>query len=124
MLSNSGLADIVALADLISSAVKDVVAEYTSAQVSMPSLSSTSMGPFDIPESMPSNLIKAIRTVEAACTQLTFSVANPGLVVCQKAYGVWRIYGYFPVIHRYSVVSRASLHASCHGFQDRRSSSG
>ncbi|KAJ7931437.1 S-adenosyl-L-methionine-dependent methyltransferase [Mycena leptocephala] len=87
MLSNSGLADIVALADLISSAVKDVVAEYTSAQVSMPSLSSTSMGPFDIPESMPSNLIKAIRTVEAACTQLTFSVANPGLVVCQKAYG-------------------------------------
>ncbi|KAJ6619669.1 S-adenosyl-L-methionine-dependent methyltransferase [Mycena sp. CBHHK59/15] len=85
--SNSGLANIVALADLISSAVKDVVAEYTAAGVSMPSLSSTITGPFDTPESTPPNLAKAIRTIEAACTQLSFSVASPGHVVVNKCYG-------------------------------------
>ncbi|KAJ7127080.1 S-adenosyl-L-methionine-dependent methyltransferase [Mycena epipterygia] len=87
MALNSGLADIVALADIISSAVKDVVAEYTTAQVSMPSLSSTIPGPFDTPESMPANLVKAIRTIEAACTQLSYSVASPGHVVVNKSYG-------------------------------------
>ncbi|KAJ6505928.1 S-adenosyl-L-methionine-dependent methyltransferase [Mycena vulgaris] len=85
--SNSGLADIVALADLISGAVKDVVAEYANAQASMPSLSSTSPGPFDTPESMPASLVKAIRIVEAACAQLSISVASPGHVVVNKSYG-------------------------------------
>ncbi|KAJ7637687.1 S-adenosyl-L-methionine-dependent methyltransferase [Mycena polygramma] len=87
MLANSGLADIVALSDLISNAVKDVVAEYTAAQVSLPSLSSTSPGPFDTPESMSANLVKAIRTIEAACTQLSVSVASPGHVIMNRSYG-------------------------------------
>lgn len=79
--SESGLAEIVALADLISRTVQDVVAEYTAAGVSLPSLSSTSPGPFDTPESMPPNLSKAVRLLDAACAQLSFSVGTPGHVV-------------------------------------------
>ncbi|KAJ7209445.1 S-adenosyl-L-methionine-dependent methyltransferase [Mycena haematopus] len=84
----SGLADILALADLISGAVKDVVGEYTAAQVRMPALSSTSSGPFDAPESASANLLKAIRMIEAACTQLSFTVASPGHVICQKSFAI------------------------------------
>ncbi|KAJ7170592.1 S-adenosyl-L-methionine-dependent methyltransferase [Mycena crocata] len=88
MTLSTGLADILALANLISDAVREVVEEYTNAGVeSLPPLSSTSPGPFDTPESMSANLVRAIWTIEAACTQLCFSVASPGHVVVNKCYG-------------------------------------
>ncbi|KAJ7284895.1 S-adenosyl-L-methionine-dependent methyltransferase [Mycena rebaudengoi] len=83
----SGLTDIIALAELISSAVKDVVAEYDAAGVSIPPLSSTTPGPFDTPESVPSNLARAARIIDAACAQLSFSVGSPGHVITNKCYG-------------------------------------
>ncbi|KAJ6628892.1 S-adenosyl-L-methionine-dependent methyltransferase [Mycena sp. CBHHK59/15] len=85
--SDSGVTNIVALADLISSAVKDVVAEYSAAGVPMPSLSSTVPGPFDTPEATPFKLAKAIRVIDAACAQLMFSVGSPGHVITNKCYG-------------------------------------
>lgn len=79
--SESGLTEIVALADLIARTVKDVVAEYTNAGVSMPSLASTAPGSFDTPESVPPKLAKAVRILDAACAQLSFSVGSPGHVI-------------------------------------------
>ncbi|KAJ7151574.1 S-adenosyl-L-methionine-dependent methyltransferase [Mycena filopes] len=82
-----GLQDIVALADLISSTVKDVVEEYSAAGVSLPSLSSIIAGPFDRPEVMSPKLARATRILDAACAQLSFSVGSPGHVMTTKAYG-------------------------------------
>ncbi|KAJ7704582.1 S-adenosyl-L-methionine-dependent methyltransferase [Mycena rosella] len=87
MSSESGLTEIVALADLISRTVKDVVAEYTAAGVSMPSLSSTAPGPFDMPETTSPKLARAVRILDAACAQLSFSIGSPGHVVINKSYG-------------------------------------
>ncbi|KAJ7214521.1 S-adenosyl-L-methionine-dependent methyltransferase [Mycena pura] len=87
MKPESGLDEIVALADLISRTVEDVVAEYAAAGVSMPSLASTTPGPFDTPESVPPKLAKATRILDAACAQLSFSVGNPGHVITNKCYG-------------------------------------
>ncbi|KAJ7642290.1 S-adenosyl-L-methionine-dependent methyltransferase [Mycena rosella] len=87
MSSESGLTEIIALADLISRTVKDVVAEYTVAGVPMPSLSSTAPGPFDTPETTSPKLARAVRILDAACAQLSFSVGSPGHVVTNKSYG-------------------------------------
>ncbi|KAJ7651964.1 S-adenosyl-L-methionine-dependent methyltransferase [Mycena polygramma] len=83
-----GLADILALADLISSTVRDVVTEYSAAGVSLPSLSSTTPGPFDSPEDVPPKLSRAVRILDAACAQLIFSVGSPGHVILNKTYGI------------------------------------
>ncbi|KAJ7634566.1 S-adenosyl-L-methionine-dependent methyltransferase [Roridomyces roridus] len=84
----SGIAEIVALADLISSTVKDVVAEYGAAGVNLPSLSSTTPGPFETPESTPPKLTKAIKTLDAACSQLMYTVGSPGHVIANKCYAI------------------------------------
>ncbi|KAJ7487261.1 S-adenosyl-L-methionine-dependent methyltransferase [Mycena galericulata] len=84
----SGLAEITALADLITQTVKDVVAEYTAAGAALPSLASTAPGPFDTPESVPLKLAKAVRILDAACAQLSFTVGSPGHVITNKAYGM------------------------------------
>ncbi|KAJ7482294.1 S-adenosyl-L-methionine-dependent methyltransferase [Mycena galericulata] len=86
-MSQTGLTEITALAELISSTVKDVVAEYTAAGVALPSLASTAPGPFDTPESVPPKLAKAIRILDAACAQLSFTVGSPGHVITNKSYG-------------------------------------
>ncbi|KAJ6501501.1 S-adenosyl-L-methionine-dependent methyltransferase [Mycena vitilis] len=86
--SKAGLAEIVALADLISSTVKDVAAEYSAAGVELPSLWSTNPGPFDSPEAVPPKLARAVRVLDAACSQLMFSVGSPGHVIVNKAYGI------------------------------------
>jgi hypothetical protein len=77
----AGLADLVALADLISSAVKDIVSEYTDAGAILPPLSSTAPGPFDTPETVPIKIAKAARIIDAACAQLSYSVGSPGHVI-------------------------------------------
>ncbi|KAJ7634560.1 S-adenosyl-L-methionine-dependent methyltransferase [Roridomyces roridus] len=88
MSQKSGLAEIVALADLISSTVKDVVADYGAAGVNLPSLSSTTPGPFETPESTPPKFAKAIKTLDAACSQLMYTVGSPGHVIANKSYGI------------------------------------
>ncbi|KAJ7618676.1 S-adenosyl-L-methionine-dependent methyltransferase [Roridomyces roridus] len=84
----SGLTEILALAELISHSVKEVVAEYTVAGVCLPSLSSTAHGPFDSKESMATRpkLVKAIQTLDAACAQLVFTVGSPEHVMFNKSH--------------------------------------
>ena len=70
-----------ALVTTISDAVKVVVAEYAAVGQVVPSLDSTQPGPLDAPENVSLGLSKAIRVIEAACAQLSFTVASPGHVV-------------------------------------------
>lgn len=71
-------AHLFSLVDLISNAVKVVAKEYAAVGETVPSLDSTAPGPFDTPESVPPALRNAVEIIEAACAQLTFSVASPG----------------------------------------------
>jgi hypothetical protein len=75
-----------ALVSLISNAVKVVIDEYEQHGHPEPSLNSTSPGPFDALENTSPDLARAVRTIEAACAQLSFTVANPGHVMVNKAY--------------------------------------
>ncbi|KAJ7262897.1 S-adenosyl-L-methionine-dependent methyltransferase [Mycena rebaudengoi] len=77
--SPNGIAEIVALANLISKAVTELVDEYPGHFA--PSLFSTQPGPFDTPDTTPPKVAKAIRTIEAACAQLSATVASPGHVI-------------------------------------------
>ncbi|KIJ42002.1 hypothetical protein M422DRAFT_171701, partial [Sphaerobolus stellatus SS14] len=79
--SHNGSADVIALANLISSTAQEIVTEYSKAGHDIPSLDSTDSGPFDAPEKVSGALSKAIRTIEAACAQLSFTVASPGHVM-------------------------------------------
>ncbi|KAF8580550.1 S-adenosyl-L-methionine-dependent methyltransferase [Ramaria rubella] len=87
MSSTIDTAHLTALVDVISTAVKVVVAEYAAVGHSVPSLNSTAPGPFDAPEKVNVILARAIQTVEAACAQLSFTVANPGHVMTNKSFG-------------------------------------
>lgn len=77
----NGTNEVTALTNLINSAVQDIVNEYTKAGHPVPSLHSTKPGPFDAPHLVSPILSKAIQTVEAACAQLSFTVANPGHII-------------------------------------------
>lgn len=70
-------AQLTPLLNLISSAVQDVIKEYDAVHQPIPSLNSTMPGPFDSPAAMSPELVKAIKVIEAACTQLSLTVANP-----------------------------------------------
>lgn len=72
---------ITALQDLINSAIKDVIAEYAAVGQAVPSLDTLSPGPFTVPEETPARLTKAIQVIEAACAQLSYTVAPPGSVM-------------------------------------------
>ncbi|KAF8577159.1 S-adenosyl-L-methionine-dependent methyltransferase [Ramaria rubella] len=85
--SAADIAQLSSLVDLISAAVKVVESEYASVGQRVPYLNSTAPGPFDTPEEVSVNLAKAVQTIEAACAQLSFTVASPGHVVTNKAYG-------------------------------------
>lgn len=71
-------AHLTALTAMISDAVKVVISAHAAIGERPPSLDSTAPGPFDSPESVPEDLAKAIQIIEAACAQLSFSVASPG----------------------------------------------
>lgn len=79
--TSNGTAEIKALTALINSAVHDIVNEYSKEGHSVPSIHSTEPGPFDAPHLVSPVLAKAIQIVEAACAQLSFTVANPGHVI-------------------------------------------
>ncbi|KAJ7482293.1 S-adenosyl-L-methionine-dependent methyltransferase [Mycena galericulata] len=82
--ATSGLEEILALSELISKAA----AEIANSGHLIPSLHSTERGPFDTPENTPAEISAAIRTIEAACAQLSYTVASPGHVVANKGYGI------------------------------------
>ncbi|KAF9465798.1 S-adenosyl-L-methionine-dependent methyltransferase [Collybia nuda] len=77
------------LVNIISDAVKVVISEYGQAGHAVPSLESTAPGPFDAPEDMSLALSKAVRTIEAACAQLSYAVASPGHILANKSYGYY-----------------------------------
>ncbi|KAF8899314.1 S-adenosyl-L-methionine-dependent methyltransferase [Infundibulicybe gibba] len=63
-LMSNGNAQITALSNMISTAVSVVISEYTTR-----------------PDKVPRALADAVRTIEAACAQLCFTVASPGHVI-------------------------------------------
>ncbi|KAJ7634565.1 S-adenosyl-L-methionine-dependent methyltransferase [Roridomyces roridus] len=75
---SSGLQEILALSELINKAVAQIL-QYGAV---IPSLHSTEPGPFDTPEETPAEISAAIRTIDAACAQLSITVASPGHSVC------------------------------------------
>lgn len=70
-----------ALVNLIQDSVKVVISQYDAVGQTVPSLDSVDTGPFDTPDNVTPELRKAVEIIEAACAQLSFSVASPGHVI-------------------------------------------
>ncbi|KAF9002052.1 S-adenosyl-L-methionine-dependent methyltransferase [Cyathus striatus] len=85
--ANTGKSQLIQLTNLINSAVRDVLSEYDVVGAPVPLMQSTEAGPFDSPDSVTPKLATAIRTIEAACAQLSFAVASPSQVINNKASG-------------------------------------
>ena len=81
MSTDNGAANILSLSALISESVQTLVSEYTATGKLIPTLDSTDSGPFDDPEKIGPIVSKAIKTTEAACAQLTYTVCSPGHTV-------------------------------------------
>ncbi|KJA18249.1 hypothetical protein HYPSUDRAFT_70031 [Hypholoma sublateritium FD-334 SS-4] len=77
----NGTAEVIQLTNLITASVTEVVNEYQAAGHVIPSIFSTDSGPFDAPHLTSANLTKAVQVIEAACAQLSYTVANPGHTV-------------------------------------------
>lgn len=73
--------DLTTLAKLISDSVAVVVSEYANVGHAPPALESTDKDPFHSPELMSERLKAATKTIEAACAQLSATVASPGHVI-------------------------------------------
>ncbi len=73
--------DLTSLVKLISDSVAVVTSEYAKAGHASPTLESTAQDPFRSPESVSERLKTAIKTIEAACAQLSATVASPGHVI-------------------------------------------
>lgn len=69
------------LLTIITNAVQDIIKEYDAVHQPIPSLNSTAPGPFDSPAAMSSELLRATKIVEAACAQLSVTVANPACLM-------------------------------------------
>ncbi|KAJ8494380.1 hypothetical protein ONZ45_g13265 [Pleurotus djamor] len=97
--------EIDALAKLISDSVTVVTTEYAKARYAEPSLHNTKPDPFHSPELVSDRLKTAIKTIEAACAQLSATVVNPGHVIVNKAYAYME-----PVLMRIAVDLRIADH--------------
>ncbi|EPQ51546.1 S-adenosyl-L-methionine-dependent methyltransferase [Gloeophyllum trabeum ATCC 11539] len=75
-----------ALVDVISSALKDIVTEYSKIGSTVPTLDETRLGPFDNTEQYNLRLNRAVQIVEGACAQLCATVARPSHYLTNKAY--------------------------------------
>lgn len=73
--------DLSALVKLISDSVAVVTSEYAKAGYAPPALDSTEQDPFYSPELVSDQLKNAIQITEAACAQLSVTVASAGHVV-------------------------------------------
>ncbi|KDQ22115.1 hypothetical protein PLEOSDRAFT_1109237 [Pleurotus ostreatus PC15] len=78
--------DLTSLAKLISDSVAVVTSEYAKAGHAPPTLESTTEDPFRSPELVSEQLKTAIKIIEAACAQLSATVASPGHVITNKSY--------------------------------------
>ncbi|RDB28281.1 3-O-methyltransferase 2 [Hypsizygus marmoreus] len=85
-LYENGSSQAVALADLIAAQVQVIVTAYSASGQTIPSLDSTTAGPFDEPANTPANISMAIQLIEAACAQLCATVASPGHSITKKTY--------------------------------------
>ncbi len=73
--------DLTAIVKLISDSVAVVTSEYAKAGHSPPTLDSTGQDPFHSPELVSERLKVAIKIIEAACAQLSATVASAGHVI-------------------------------------------
>ncbi|KAF5366497.1 hypothetical protein D9757_012164 [Collybiopsis confluens] len=73
------------LKDLINGAVDDIIAEYAAIGHAVPSLDTVEPGPFLVPEAVPVRMRNAVQIIEAACAQLSCTVALPGSALLDKA---------------------------------------
>ncbi|KAF9490909.1 S-adenosyl-L-methionine-dependent methyltransferase [Pleurotus eryngii] len=78
--------DLTSLAKLISDSVAVVTSEYAKAGHSPPTLESTTEDPFRSPGLVSEQLKTAIKTIEAACAQLSATVASPGHVLTNVSF--------------------------------------
>lgn len=76
---------ITALRAIINESIDQIIEEYSAVGQEVPSLESTTVGPFDAPEQTPSRLLQAVQRIEAACAQLSFTVSSPGHVIVNKS---------------------------------------
>ncbi|KAF4564063.1 hypothetical protein EYR36_003314 [Pleurotus pulmonarius] len=97
--------DLSTLAKLISDSVAVVTSEYAKAGFAPPSLESTAQDPFHSPELVPEQLKAAIKIIEAACAQLSATVASAGHVVTNKSYNFME-----PVCMRVALDTRITDH--------------
>jgi len=86
MASSEIVDELTSLVSLISDAVKVVKSHYAHAQKPISSLDSVEPGPFDSSEKVSDQLATAIRTIEAACAQLSSTIAGPAHTITNKAY--------------------------------------
>lgn len=73
--------NLTSLAMLISDSVAVVTSEYAKAGHAPPTLESTAEDPFHSPELVSEQLKTVIKTIEAACAQLSATVASPRHVI-------------------------------------------
>ncbi|KAK7435762.1 hypothetical protein VKT23_019459 [Stygiomarasmius scandens] len=86
---NPGATELTQLAALISQAVSTLISEYNNAGVTIPNLNDSSHGKSGVSQhpylSSSEVLGNAVKTIGAACAQLSAAVARPGDVVVNKA---------------------------------------
>ena len=77
-----------ALVSLISASVSTFTSEYQTAGISLPSLddipsasSSSVNSSAKLSEEAKARVVKAVKTIEAACAQLTATVSSPGHII-------------------------------------------
>lgn len=69
------------LVDLITNAVKVVIAEYDRVGQPIPALDEAVAGPFDEAKGITPDLSTAVKVIEAACAQLALTVVPPSYTI-------------------------------------------
>jgi hypothetical protein len=73
----SGASQLRSLVQLISEGVEDIIAQYSKIGQDVPSLEYLGTAYYDVAENRNEHLTDAIQIVEAACAQLSLTVADP-----------------------------------------------
>lgn len=75
-----------ALAKLVNDSVETIIAEYSKKEAVVPTLDDKGVGPFDATEDFTPELSEAIKILEGACAQLSFTCASPGYTIVNVSY--------------------------------------
>jgi hypothetical protein len=81
MTSNIDPAGLRALARLVNESIETIIAEYDKTNSTVPTLDDLWVGPFDAAEDATVALSDAIRILEGACAQLSYTCASPGYTI-------------------------------------------